>query len=182
MNGFEGLEKEFNIEAVEEDVKSTIDTANAKITEIRDGIVEQKYTLADKEYLMTELQELIESDREVMDSLKDLILGGAAAPNFYMMYATLSKSVRDNVAQLTELEKIITDYQVVETGENFKEKSLEVKERLATKRLSNDKNQKVPGQITQNNTYIFNPKEQFDIMKQAEVKAAPIELPNFDLS
>ena len=182
MSGFEGLEKEFNIEAVEEDVKSTISAANVKINEIRDGIVEQKYTLADKEYLMTELQELIESDREVMDSLKDLILGGAVAPNFYMMYTALSKSVRDNVAQLTELEKIITDYQVVETGENFKEKSLELKEKLATKRITADKGQQVPGQITQNNTYIFNPKEQFDIMKQAKVVTAPVELPNFDLS
>jgi aminoglycoside phosphotransferase family enzyme len=99
-----------------------------------------------------------------------------------MLYATLSKSVRDNVAQLTELEKIITDYQVVETGENFKEKSLEMKERLATKRLTADKSQQVPGQITQNNTYIFNPKEQFEVMKQAEVQVEPVELPKFDLS
>jgi hypothetical protein len=182
MDGFEGLKKEFNIEAVEEDVNSTINSANEKIEEIRDGIKEQKYSLADKEFLMNELQDLIESDREVMDSLKDLILGGAAAPNFYMLYATLSKSVRDNVAQLTELEKIITDYQVVETGENFKEKSLEMKERLATKRLTADKGQQVPGQITQNNTYIFNPKEQFEVMKQAEVQVEPVELPKFDLS
>ena len=99
-----------------------------------------------------------------------------------LLFLVRSKAAQKFLEAYESAEKIITDYQVVETGENFKEKSLELKEKLATKRITADKGQQVPGQITQNNTYIFNPKEQFDIMKQAKVVTAPVELPNFDLS
>lgn len=182
MGVFDNLKDEFNIEEAETQVKTTIATANEKIEEVKEGIKTQKYTLEDKEYIKAELQDLIASDREVMESMKDMILNGAGTPNMYAVYATLSKSVRENVQQLKELSKDITDYQVIESNEEFKEKTLASKERLAEKRLAGKSNNNAPGQITQNNTYIFNPKEQYEIMKKLDLPAAKIEHPDFDLS
>ena len=87
-----------------------------------------------------------------------------------------------NIQQLKELSKDITDYQVIESNEQFKEKTLASKERLAEKRLAGKAANNAPGQITQNNTYIFNPKEQYEIMKKLDLPAAKIEHPDFDLS
>ena len=68
------------------------------------------------------------------------------------------------------------------SSEKFKEKTLETKVQLAEKRLSNKNQSNVPGQITQNNTYIFNPKEQFKVMKELNLPLEKVEQPNFDLS
>lgn len=182
MGVFDNLKDEFNIEEAETQVKSVISNANEKIEEVKEGIKTQKYTLEDKEYIKAELQDLIASDREVMEELKNMILNGAGTPNMYAVYATLSKSVRENVQQLKELSKDITDYQVIESNEQFKEKTLASKERLAEKRLAGKAANNAPGQITQNNTYIFNPKEQYEIMKKLDLPAAKIEHPDFDLS
>lgn len=182
MGVFDNLKDEFNIEEAETQVKAVISNANEKIEEVKEGIKTQKYTLEDKEYIKAELQDLIASDREVMEELKNMILNGAGTPNMYAVYATLSKSVRENVQQLKELSKDITDYQVIESNEQFKEKTLASKERLAEKRLAGKAANNAPGQITQNNTYIFNPKEQYEIMKKLELPAAKIEHPDFDLS
>lgn len=182
MGVFDNLKDEFNIEEAETQVKSVISNANEKIEEVKEGIKTQKYTLEDKEYIKAELQDLIASDREVMEELKNMILNGAGTPNMYAVYATLSKSVRENVQQLKELSKDITDYQVIESNEQFKEKTLASKERLAEKRLAGKAANNAPGQITQNNTYIFNPKEQYEIMKKLDLPAAKIEHPDFDLT
>lgn len=182
MGVFDNLKDEFNIEEAETQVKTVISNANEKIEEVKEGIKTQKYTLEDKEYIKAELQDLIASDREVMEELKNMILNGAGTPNMYAVYATLSKSVRENVQQLKELSKDITDYQVIESNEQFKEKTLASKERLAEKRLTGKAANNAPGQITQNNTYIFNPKEQYEIMKKLDLPAAKIEHPDFDLS
>lgn len=182
MGVFDNLKDEFNIEEAETQVKTVISNANEKIEEVKEGIKTQKYTLEDKEYIKAELQDLIASDREVMEELKNMILNGAGTPNMYAVYATLSKSVRENVQQLKELSKDITDYQVIESNEEFKEKTLASKERLAEKRLAGKAANNAPGQITQNNTYIFNPKEQYEIMKKLDLPAAKIEQPDFDLS
>lgn len=182
MGVFDNLKDEFNIEEAETQVKTVISNANEKIEEVKEGIKTQKYTLEDKEYIKAELQDLIASDREVMEELKNMILNGAGTPNMYAVYATLSKSVRENVQQLKELSKDITDYQVIESNEQFKEKTLASKERLAEKRLAGKVANNAPGQITQNNTYIFNPKEQYEIMKKLDLPAAKIEHPDFDLS
>lgn len=182
MGVFDNLKDEFNIEEAETQVKSVISNANEKIEEVKEGIKTQKYTLEDKEYIKAELQDLIASDREVMEELKNMILNGAGTPNMYAVYATLSKSVRENVQQLKELSKDITDYQVIESNEQFKEKTLASKERLAEKRLAGKAANNAPGQITQNNTYIFNPKEQYEIMKKLDLPAAKIEHPDFNLT
>ena len=73
------------------------------------------------------------------------------------------------------------NYQVIESAEQFKEKTLASKERLAERRIAN-KNPNTPGQITQNNTYIFDSKEQFKIMKDLNLEPQKIEEPGFDLS
>lgn len=181
MDAFKNLKEEFNIDEVEEEVSKTLVETDKKIDEVREGIKQQKYTLEDKEYIISELQDLIASDREVMESLRDLITQGAGNPGIYAVYATLSKSVRENIAKLSDVEKEITDYQVTEANEEYRERVFQSKERLAEKKLVN-KSAPVTGQITQNNTYIFNPKEQFEIMKNTNVETAEIEHPEFDLS
>lgn len=181
MDTFKSLKDEFNLDEVEEKAKESIAKADEKVEEVREGIKTQKYTLEDKEYIISELQDLIASDREVMESLKDMIVNGAGNPGIYAVYATLSKSVRENVAKLSDVEKEITDYQVTESNEEYRERVFASKERLAEKKLTT-KTPAVPGQLTQNNTYIFNPKEQFEIMKNTKIEPIAVEPPSFDLS
>lgn len=183
MDAFKNLKEEFNIDEVEEEVSKSLVETDKKIEEVREGIKQQKYTLEDKEYIITELQDLIASDREVMESLKEMITQGAGNPGIYAVYATLSKSVRENIAKLSDVEKEITDYQVTEANEEYRERVFQSKERMAERKLTNKTgNNNVPGQITQNNTYIFNPREQFEIMKNTKVETAEIEQPEFDLT
>ena len=181
MDTFQNLKDEFDIDEAESEVKNTIAKANEKIAEVREGIKAQKYNLEDKEYIIAELQDLIASDREVMSALKDMIVQGAGNPGIYAVYATLSKSVRENVSKLSDVEKEITDYQVVESNEEYRERVLASKEKLAERKLAN-KTPSAPGQLTQNNTYIFSPAEQFEIMKQAEIEPITVEPPKFNLS
>lgn len=179
MDAFEGLKEEFNIDEVEEKVEET----SEKIEAIAENIAKQKYNLEDKEYLKLELQDLIASDREVMNVLKDECTAGAG-PQLLMAYTALSKSVRENIAKLMDLEKQITDYQVTESNEEFREKVLESKERAAERRLSAAQ-RALPGttgQLTQNNTYIFNAKDQFKALTESERVEVKVDEPKFDLS
>ena len=142
MDAFKKLKDEFNLDEVEEKAKESIAKADEKVEEVREGIKTQKYTLEDKEYIISELQDLIASDREVMESLKDMIVNGAGNPGIYAVYATLSKSVRENVAKLSDVEKEITDYQVTESNEEYRERVFASKERLAEKKLTTKNLQK----------------------------------------
>lgn len=181
MDAFQSLKEEFNLDEAEAEVKNALVKADEKIAEVREGIKSQKYNLEDKEYIITELQDLIASDREVMSTLKDMITQGAGNPAMYAVYATLSKSVRENVTKLSDVEKEITDYQVIESNEEYREKVLASKERMAERKAITNSGG-TTGQLTQNNTYIFTPAEQFEIMKNANVKPIEVEQPKFDLS
>lgn len=184
MDVFKSLKEEFNIEEEIDAATKSVENTSEKIDEITDNIREQKYTLEDKEYLRLELQDLIASDRSVLEALKEDCTNGAG-PATVMAYATISKSVRENIAKLIDLEKQITDYQVTESNEDFRERTLESKEKLAERRLSNQRQalpNNMPGQLTQNNTYIFNAKEQFKALQDVEKEEITIEEPKFDLS
>ena len=183
MDAYKNLKDEFNIDEIEEEAEASVANTAEKLDVAAEEVKSQKYTLEDKRYLITELQDLIASDREIMEMLKDMVLNGTAMPAQVMAYATISKSVRENIAKLSDIEKEITDYQVTESNEKFREKTLESKERLAEKRLAaRSSSNNTPGQLTQNNTYIFNPKEQFEIMKNTKIEPIEIEEPKFDLS
>lgn len=184
MSIFENLDKEFDIEELEFKAKTDIKNTSDTLAEVSVGISNQKYTIEDQRYLKVELQELINSDKEVLAALKDQVLTPGAPAAIAGIYATLSKSMRENLAQFAELEKQLTDYQVIESNEQFREKTLESKERLAERRLARaGGDNKVPGQITQNNTYIFDPKSQFEVIKNLPVSESSQEdLPKFDLS
>ena len=160
MDAFQSLKEEFNLDEAEAEVKNALVKADEKIAEVREGIKSQKYNLEDKEYIITQ---------------------GAGNPAMYAVYATLSKSVRENVAKLSDVEKEITDYQVIESNEEYREKVLASKERMAERKAVTNSGG-TPGQLTQNNTYIFTPAEQFEIMKNANVKPIEVEQPKFDLS
>lgn len=184
MDAFKTLKEEFNIEEDIKEAKTQISNTQEKIDEISQNLTEQKYNLEDKEYLKIELQDLIASDRAVLEVLKEDSINGAG-PATIMAYATISKSVRENLAKLIDLEKMITDYQVTETNEEYKERALQAKERASERRLAN-KQQALPNnspkQVTQNNTYIFNAKEQFKALSESEYKKLEVEQPEFDLS
>lgn len=180
MDVFKNLKEEFNIDETIQEAEAIIDETSNKIDEISESIERQKYNLEDKEYLKIELQDLIASDRLVLETLKAQVTAGAG-PNYAVVYATLSKSVRENISKLIDLEKQITDYQVIESNEDFRERTLQAKERAAERRLTNKSTPN--NQYTQNNnTFILNGKEQFDIMKNVKTETIEIEHPQFDLS
>ena len=184
MDAFKSLKDEFNIQEDIEDAEAQVADTQDKIEEITQNLADQKYNLEDKEYLKTELQDLIASDRAVLEVLKEDSINGAG-PATIMAYATISKSVRENLAKLIDLEKNITDYQVTESNEDFRERVLESKERAAERRLASSKQalpNGTPGQLTQNNTYIFNGKDQFKALSDIKKEEIKVEAPNFDLS
>ena len=78
----------------------------------------QKYTLEDLEYMKTELQDRIESDRIVAEEMKQCCKVGAP-PRIFEVYAKLSSNISENVMKLAALNKMITDYQVTENKEEF---------------------------------------------------------------
>lgn len=184
MSVFENLDKEFDLDELEEKVANDIKHTAVALSEVSEGMAAQKYTIEDQRYLKVELQELINSDKEVLAALKEQVLTPGAPVAYAGFYATLSKSMRENLAQFAELEKQLTDYQVIESNEQFREKTLESKERLAERRLARlGGDNKVPGQITQNNTYIFDPKSQFEVIKNLPATETKQEdYPKFDLS
>ena len=184
MDVFKSLKEEFNIEEDIEEAKNQVAGTQEKIEEIEQNLADQKYNLEDKEYSKLELQDLIASDRAVLEVLKEDAVNGAG-PATIMAYATISKSVRENVAKLIDLEKQITDYQVTESNEDYRERVLEAKERASERRLAASRQalpNSTPGQLTQNNTYIFNAKDQFKALCETERKEVPVEQPEFDLS
>lgn len=184
MDAFKSLKDEFNIEEDIKDAEEQIAATEEKIDEITQNLADQKYNLEDKEYLKLELQDLIASDRAVMEVLKEDCINGGG-PATVMAYATISKSVRENVAKLIDLEKQITDYQVTESNEDYRERVLEAKERASERRLAASRQalpNNTPGQLTQNNTYIFNAKDQFKALNIGERKPVEVEHPEFDLS
>lgn len=176
-NVFESLDKEFDIE---EEVKETEAKTALKIQEVKEGIQSQKYNLEDKNYLKTELQDLIATNRLVLETLAGQIKFGCDL-GLVTTFATISKTITDNIAELIKLEKQVTDYQVTEANENMKLAAMEQKERIAASRIASKKGA-LPNNMSQTNNIICgNSKEVLEMIlnKSPKKELVESEMPAF---
>lgn len=176
-NVFETLDKEFDLE---EEVKQTELKTVEKIKEVQEGIKTQKYNFEDKNYLKSELQDLITTNRLVLETLASQIKFGCDL-GLVTSFATISKTITDNLAELIKLEKQITDYQVTESNENLRREAMEQKERIANNRLTSRKGA-LPNSLNQTNNIICgNSKEVLDMILSKKEKSEEIEseMPTF---
>lgn len=167
MNSFEKLSDTFGVDnsiEVIEDSKNL----NEKIVATLNG---QKYTIEDIEYMKTELMNLIETNRKVLDELGNCCKVGAP-PRMFEVFATLSSTLAANIAELAKLEQAQTNYQVIETKEEMARESMNQKERLHTARIANESNKGQEGPtLIQNNTYNLTSKELLKMIKSAQENA-----------
>lgn len=175
-NIFETLDQEFDIQ---EEIKQTEERTVEKIEEITEGIKTQKYDLEDKNYLKSELQDLISTNRLVLETLAGQIKFGCDL-GLVTSFATISKTITDNIAEMIKLEKQITDYQVVESNEEMKREAMEQKERIANNRINSKKS--LPNSLNQTNNIICgNSKELLDMFlsKKQTQEEIESEMPEF---
>ena len=176
-NVFESLDNEFDIK---EEVKETEAKTKEKIQEVTEGIKEQKYNLEDKSYIMSELKDLISTNRLVLETLAQQIKFGCDL-GLVSSFATISKTITDNIAELIKLEKQVTDYQVTESNENMRRDAMEQKERIANNRIALKKSG-MPGTLTQTNNIICsNSKDVLDMILNNNQKKELVEseMPQF---
>lgn len=181
-DAFDTLDKEFDLkEEIQQAEEKSVETSE-KIKEVKSGIAQQKYNLEDKEYLVSELRDLIATNRMVLETIASQIKFGCDL-GLIASFATISKTITDNIAELIKLEKQVTDYQVTESGENLKREALEQKERIATARLTSKKGA-IPNLSQTNNIICGNSKELLNmILNNKEKMSDPVEseMPEFKL-
>lgn len=114
----------------------------------------QKYSLEDLEYMKTELQDRIESNRVVCEELKNCCKVGAP-PRMFEVYAKLSMTISEDIMHLADLNRQITDYQIVESKEEMRRQEIELKQQNALKKIEAGAT-KVPQSLTQNNYNTYN--------------------------
>lgn len=176
MNVFESLDNEFDLA---EEIKQTEEKTIKKIQEVKADISTQKYNLEDKEYIKSELQDLISTNRIVLETLRDQIKIGCDL-GFVTSFATISKTITENIAELIKLEKQVTDYQVTENNENLRREAMEQKERIANNRLIAHKGG--PQSLSQTNNIICgNSKELLDMIlsNKKTTEEVESEMPTF---
>lgn len=89
----------------------------------------QKYTLKSFRYMKALLQQKIQSDSGVLETMQQMCKVGANA-RLFEVYATLSNTVAAHIKQLQDMEKVMTDYQVIEEKEKMQRENMMQKERL----------------------------------------------------
>lgn len=165
----------------EEQVKAKIEENHKQIVALADSVsTKQKYDLQDKELIRTELQALIEDNKAVLEALGNQCKVGAA-PRLFEVYATLSSTIRDSLKELSEINKTITDYQVIEDRENLKREALELKK---TSALSSAVAQD-GGTVNIQNNLNLTSAQMLEVLKNLNIpkkETKPEELPKFDLS
>ena len=155
---FDTLNDTFNVENDIEDMEDTVETkSEPKLKK------NQKYTLDDLEYMKTELQDRIESNRIVCEELKTCCKVGAP-PRMFEVYAKLSMTISEDIMHLADLNRQITDYQIVESKEDMRRQEIELKQQNALKRIEAGARGSVPQNVTQinNNTYNMTSKDLLD--------------------
>lgn len=180
---FDNLNDTFNVEdGIECMVENTVDSKPSG--EFKAG---QKYSLSDLGYYKTELQDRIESDRIVCEELKNCCKVGAA-PRIFDVYAKLSLTISDNIMKLVEIEKQMTDYQVVESKEKMRQQELDLKEKQIVRRMEKNSKTNTPHSVTQinNNTYNISSKDLLakviDEVEDEDCVTDPAKLPTYDFS
>jgi hypothetical protein len=178
---FDTLNDTFNIDNDIEDMDQQEEKVQPKTV-----AKNQKYTLEDLEYMKTELQDRIESNRIVCEELKNCCKVGAP-PRMFEVYAKLSMTISEDIMHLADLNRQITDYQIVENKENMRKQEIELKQQNILKRLESGSN-KMPQNVTQinNNTYNMTSKDLLnkvieEMGEDGEAITSMDELPKFNL-
>jgi len=147
----------------------------------------QKYSLENLEYIKTELQDRIESNRIVCEELKTCCKVGAP-PRMFEVYAKLSMTISEDIMHLADIERQITDYQVVESKEKMRQQEFELKQQQALKRIEGAAKTSGPQSLTQinNNTYNITSKDLLQkVMEEVDDDDCitdPKDLPTYDFS
>jgi hypothetical protein len=177
---FDTLNDTFNVENDIEDMEDTVETkSEPKLKK------NQKYTLDDLEYMKTELQDRIESNRIVCEELKTCCKVGAP-PRMFEVYAKLSITISEDIMHLAELNRQITDYRVVESKEKMRQQEFELKQQQMIKRIEGASKPGAPQSLTQinNNTYNITSKDLLEkVMEEVEDEDCitdPKDLPKYD--
>ena len=173
---FDKLDEKFDIK---EEIQKTAEKTKKAIVEVKNGIAQQKYNLEDKEYLKTELQDLISTNRMVLETLAGQIKFGCDL-GLIASFANISKTITENLSELIKLEKQVTDYQITESNENIKLAAMEQKERIANNRMSS-KAGKLPNLTQTNNIFCSNSRDALDMILNNKQKPELVEseMPNF---
>ena len=184
---FEELCETFDIdgeespEIIEAKVEEKKEELHNRLTEVSEATSsKQKYDLQDKELIRLELQTLIEENKMVLQALGDQCKAGAA-PRLFEVYANLSNSVRDSLRELRDINKTITDYQVIEDREQLKRETLEAKKASA---LSTPAIAQEGGTVNIQNNLNLTSQQMLDILKELNIpkKETKLEdLPHFEL-
>ena len=179
---FDTLNDTFNVDNDIEDMEDTVETkSEPKLKK------NQKYTLDDLEYMKTELQDRIESNRIVCEELKTCCKVGAP-PRMFEVYAKLSITISEDIMHLAELNRQITDYRVVESKEKMRQQEFELKQQQMIKRIEGASKPGAPQSLTQinNNTYNITSKDLLaKVMEEVEDDDCitdPAKLPKYDFS
>ena len=147
----------------------------------------QKYSLENLEYIKTELQDRIESNRIVCEELKTCCKVGAP-PRMFEVYAKLSMTISEDIMHLADIERQITVYQVVESKEKMRQQEFELKQQQALKRIEGAAKPGAPQSLTQinNNTYNITSKDLLQkVMEEVDDDDCitdPKDLPTYDFS
>lgn len=120
------LDKDVQENAVSDDMNDEAETIEYK---------GQKYTLKSFQYMKLMLQEKIAQDQKVLETCGQMCKLNAQA-RYFEVYSTLSNTVAGHLKQLQELEKVETDYQVIQSKEAMQKAAMEQKERMAASRAS----------------------------------------------
>ena len=179
---FDTLNDTFNINNDIEDM----DEGSEEIKPAKES-KKQKYSLENLEYIKTELQDRIESNRIVCEELKTCCKVGAP-PRMFEVYAKLSMTISEDIMHLADIERQITDYQVVESKEKMRQQEFELKQQQALKRIEGAAKSSGPQSLTQinNNTYNITSKDLLQkVMEEVDDDDCitdPKDLPTYDFS
>lgn len=179
---FAELTETFEIDPVEEEATEKVEANHKRVVALSDAVSsKQKYDLQDKEYIRFELQQLIEDNRSILSALGEQCKAGAA-PRLFEVYANLSNTVRDSLRELREINKTITDYQVIEDREQLKREAVEAKRAAALSAAALTQGGTVN---IQNNNLNLTSQQMLEVLKELNIpkkETSLNELPHFDLS
>lgn len=152
---FEHLCEEFNIDGTdtEELTDKVISKTHEKTQEISENLGKQKYTLEDYAYMKTELINLIDLNKLVLNNVSDMCKVGAP-PRMFETFSKISETIAGDIMKMAELQKTITDYQMQEQRENLQLQMLQTKTEIARLKVEAKKGNK--GQNEGGNTYVQN--------------------------
>lgn len=177
---FDTLNDTFNVDNDIEDMEDSVEHKTESKPKSN-----QKYTLEDLEYMKTELQDRIESNRIVCEELKNCCKVGAP-PRMFEVYAKLSMTISEDIMHLADLNRQITDYRVVESKEKMRQQEFELKQQQMLKKIESASKPGSPQSVTQinNNTYNITSKDLLQkVMEEVEDDDCitdPAKLPKYD--